>query len=171
MKLRFSCFLLFLLSAATICNAQKVRTPAPVLPPTWSQLLPASERFQLVMNDEAVLDKETGLVWERTPSSRDSWPNGDPEKSAYCANLAVGGRKGWRLPGTAELASLIDPSQTIPPMLPAGHPFQNVHSDVYAVAFTYSGVWISMPVSLETGDINYSHTPVYCWCVRGGNTK
>ena len=35
------------------------------IPPTWSQILPASERFVLVMGDEAVLDKETGLVWAK----------------------------------------------------------------------------------------------------------
>ncbi len=35
------------------------------LPRAWSQILPPSERFVLVMNDQAVLDKETGLVWSR----------------------------------------------------------------------------------------------------------
>ena len=37
------------------------------IPPVWSQILPASERFELVLDGKAVLDKETGLVWERTP--------------------------------------------------------------------------------------------------------
>lgn len=32
------------------------------IPPTWDQVLPASERFKLVMGGAAVLDKETGLV-------------------------------------------------------------------------------------------------------------
>ena len=32
-------------------------------PPSWYQILSADKRFVLVMNDEAVLDKETGLVW------------------------------------------------------------------------------------------------------------
>jgi hypothetical protein len=36
--------------------------------PTWHQLLPPADRFVLVMGDEAVLDRETGLVWERTPT-------------------------------------------------------------------------------------------------------
>jgi len=35
------------------------------IPPVWSQNLPASERFVLVLNDYRVLDKETGLVWHR----------------------------------------------------------------------------------------------------------
>jgi hypothetical protein len=33
------------------------------IPPTWSQKLPAAQRFQRVLDAEAVLDKETGLVW------------------------------------------------------------------------------------------------------------
>ncbi len=39
------------------------------IPPTWSQVLPAAARFQVItaMNSNAVLDKETGLVWTRAP--------------------------------------------------------------------------------------------------------
>lgn len=172
MKLRFSFFLVFLLLTLTICSAQKGKTPQPqpVLPPVWSQMLPASERFVLVLNEEAVLDKETGLVWERSPSSNTSWPGLHADMSAHCANLAVGGRKGWRLPGTAELASLIDPSQTNPPMLPTGHPFKNVQLGVYAVAYGGSSTG-GQPVSLATGVVNYSQDPVYCWCVRSSNTS
>ena len=35
------------------------------IPPTWSIKLPAAERFVILadFNNEAVLDKETGLVW------------------------------------------------------------------------------------------------------------
>ena len=33
----------------------------------WSQILPAATRFQLVMGGAAVLDRETGLVWEQSP--------------------------------------------------------------------------------------------------------
>ena len=39
------------------------------IPPTWSQKLPAAQRFELVLDGAAVLDKETGLVWEQSPST------------------------------------------------------------------------------------------------------
>ena len=33
------------------------------IPPNWSKKIPGPERFTVVMDGEAVLDKETGLVW------------------------------------------------------------------------------------------------------------
>ena len=44
----------------------------------------------------------------------------------YCANKAVGGRKGWRLASFYELLSLVDPTAPGSPFLPVGHPFIDV---------------------------------------------
>jgi hypothetical protein len=39
--------------------------------PSWDQTLPSSTRFIVLsnMNSAAVLDRETGLVWEQSPST------------------------------------------------------------------------------------------------------
>ena len=98
------------------------------IPPTWSQTLPASGRFKLVLNNEAVLDKETGLVWQRSP---DSFVQ--EERFFHCYNKTIGNRKGWRIPTIEEMTSLIDPTETNP-ALPSGHPFTNVYNGDYQTA-------------------------------------
>ena len=141
------------------------------IPPTWSQTLPASERFVLVLNDEAVLDKETGLVWARDANiangTKHWW-----HAVAYCRNLVIGNRKGWRLPTVEELSSLVDPTQS-GPALPSGHPFENVRSLYY---------WSSTTSEADTGrawDVDMfdggvatygkSYSDGYVWPVHGGS--
>lgn len=96
---------------------------------SWDQTLPASTRVLVLtnMNSEAVLDRETGIVWERTTDKIGHFGTAHND----CNSMAKGGRKGWRVPSLQEFASLIDP--TVPargPTLPAGHPFQ-VQAGVY----------------------------------------
>lgn len=136
--------------------------------PTWHQLLPAAERFQLVMNDEAVLDKETGLVWERTGSSEEmDWY----EAIDYCYGRTTGGRKGWRLPTMEELSSLVDPSEE-DPALPEGHPFLGDHVSSYCWSSTTntlntSNAWfVYFYVGSDNG--NYKSNYYYVRAVRGG---
>ena len=147
---------------------------APAYVPTaWSQILPSSERFVLVMNNEAVLDKETGLVWERTPDTTiRTWF--DAVHYAYLK--LVGGRYGWRLPTVEEFASLIDPIQSNP-SLPSGHPFINVQSDGYWSSTTgvggtstvsTTGAWV-VPFGTNGVFDNEKSDSHYVWCVRGGH--
>jgi len=93
--------------------------------------MPAAERFVLLsdFNNEAVLDKTTGLVWERSPQpSTVTWN----EARTICVKKTVGGQKGWRLPSPADLRSLVGPFVDAPgPNLPPGHPFLNVQSSSY----------------------------------------
>jgi hypothetical protein len=67
----------------------------------WDQGLPAAQRFVILaaFNNDAVLDKNTGLVWEKAPSltSTESWF----DARLTCANKNVGNQKGWRLPSMA----------------------------------------------------------------------
>jgi hypothetical protein len=136
--------------------------------PSWDQTLPASTRFIVLsnFNGEAVLDRETGLVWERSPSTiQRNWLNAQDS----CPSREVGGRLGWRLPTVQELASLADRTQS-DPTLPAGHPF-DVQSSFYWSATpsaAHSGdAWV---VYFGDGDV-FTSSPantLYVWCVRGG---
>ena len=146
-------------------------------PPSWDDQINNPSRFQELeeFGDAAVLDKEAGLVWDESPSTDTlTWF----DAQARCINLLVGAgvssaRGGWRLPTVQELKSLVDPAGIggPGPVLPPGHPFDNVQSDDYWTATTsalftdrawtvtfFNGVAIFAP---KTSMANF-------WCVRGG---
>jgi hypothetical protein len=138
--------------------------------PTWHQILPAADRFKLVMNSNAaVLDKETGLVWEKSPStSTFIWRFAQLQ----CHTLTLGSRKGWRLPTIQELGSLVDPIQSNP-ALPAGHPFTALQlNGFYWSATTVADVAnTALAMELSVGNIAgsaMSTSQGFAWCVRGG---
>jgi hypothetical protein len=73
--------------------------------PSWDQTLPVATRFVVLsnFNSQAVLDRETGLVWQRGISpSTFNWA----DAQTVCLSSFVGSRGGWRLPTFAELLSL-----------------------------------------------------------------
>jgi hypothetical protein len=138
--------------------------------PSWDQTMPASTRFIVLsnFNNEAVLDRETGLVWEQSPStSLPDWVNA----SIHCLRLNKGGRQSWRLPTIQDLQSLIDPTQSNP-ALPSGHPFTNVQSSDYWSATTLASAstfaWAVLFNNGGVGDDNKSAETHFAWCVRGG---
>jgi hypothetical protein len=102
------------------CVAQTIANGPYYATPSWDQTLPASTRFIVLsnFNSDAVLDRETGLVWERALGSS----SGDGP-SVTCARTKAGGRAGWRAPTISELGTLFDPLATSVPPLPTGHPF------------------------------------------------
>ena len=119
----------FRLIAACICtlvgtavSAQTAVNGPYYATPSWDQTLPSTTRFLVLANynGEAVLDRETGLVWERTPSDQPSVYNTAFEG---CTTARLGNRYGWRLPTIAEIGSLLDSTDDSRPLLPAGHPF------------------------------------------------
>jgi hypothetical protein len=144
------------------------------IPPTWSQKLQcdttACPRFELIMDGAAVLDKETGLVWEKS-----AWRTTPLWNAAIslCSDLVLGGRKGWRLPTVEELTSLVDPTQDFP-ALPNGHPFVDVYEGSYWSATTDAhnasdarSVFMGGNGNVGSGvkDGPFSRG---VWCVRGG---
>jgi len=139
---------------------------------SWSAALPASERFVVLaaFNNESVLDKNTGLVWERTPQhDTRSWPSAQYE----CLNARTGGQMGWRMPSISELTSLMDPSRTNP-ALPADAPF-----DIGGQAFFWTATRrafftdLAWGVNIRDGfvdDYEFSLN-ASTWCVRGGTNS
>ena len=142
--------------------------------PAWDQKLSCSTaancaRFIVLTdwNNEAVLDRETGLVWEQSPSTlTQNWNF----QSQQCITSRTGGKTGWRLPTIQDLMSLFDVTSN---SLPAGHPFSNVQlatqywsatsfaSDgTFAYAVVFNGGLVSGPNKLLN---SLPH-----WCVRGG---
>jgi Protein of unknown function (DUF1566) len=130
-------------------------------------------RFQILeeYRGEAVLDTETHLIWERTPSSSETaWANA----SLRCALSSTGGRLGWRLPSFFELMTLVEPpppAAATKPSLPTGHPFRGVRADPY---WTTSSQDIepanAYAVDFLRGDVAIQRKtrPHAWWCVRGG---
>jgi Protein of unknown function (DUF1566) len=138
--------------------------------PSWDQTLPVNTRFIVLANmgNEAVLDRETGLVWERVPRGPSSnWS----DASGYCVNLSKGGRQGWRLPTIQELSSIIDPTRS--PSVPSGAPllpFQSFYWSATTKADDTSRAWFGLFSSGIVADEAKSRNDgVFIpWCVRGG---
>jgi Protein of unknown function (DUF1566) len=137
--------------------------------PSWDQTLPSATRFIVLsnFNSQAVLDRETGLVWERSPqTAAETWSSA----RFTCANRTIGNRKGWRLPSIPELKSLIDPTQNNP-ALPPAHPFTNIALAGYWSASTNAqSPLAAWNASLDIGDVTFTTKTgtLQVWCVRGG---
>lgn len=136
----------------------------------WQAAHPAKNRFEVLpsFDNAAVLDKETGLIWELAP---DPLPVTWNEARAVCGQRVIGGQRGWRLPSPAEMRSLVGPAIDAPgPNIPPGHPFQNVVQTSY---------WTVVPEANQPPSARYldaflgnvlSFVRIYTfpvWCVRG----
>jgi hypothetical protein len=140
--------------------------------PAWDQSLPVLTQFLVLTdwNNDAVLDKETGLVWERAPFIPTmTWS----AARLFCANRATGTRKGWRLPFPFELQSLTTGTEypSTPPTLPLGSPFLGVQPAGYWSATTFAvhptGAWL---IELFGSNIIVDNKTAthHAWCVRSG---
>ncbi|MBX3330776.1 MAG: DUF1566 domain-containing protein [Nitrospira sp.] len=136
----------------------------------WQQAHPASERFVILpdFNNHAVLDKDTSLIWELSPTPTAVTWN---EARSTCVTRTTGGQKGWRLPAPAEMRSLVGPAVDSPiPNIPPGHPFVNIQPTAY---------WTVVPEANQPSYARYvdaflgnvlSFIKIYTypvWCVRG----
>lgn len=175
---------LAVLGLRTVASAQ---TPAPgpyYALPAWDQTLDAKTRFTILSNfaSAAVLDRETGLVWEKQPASGKMYWQ---DALNHCNGLAIGNRMGWRLPSLQELASLFDAGSK---SIPTGSPF------TVSVGYYWSATRWTSPVTttekyavyrlfnFANGDATKTYAgaaaqngsgginAILAWCVRGGSS-
>ncbi len=169
-----------LASAQTTANGPYYATPS------WDQTLAANVRFVVLsnLNNDAVLDRETGLVWQRAAGSTAvTWF----EAQSICISASAGTRMGFRIPTIQELFSLVDLGVSGPPFLPA-NPFTNVQwsadggSGNYWSATSLQKYWRGTRPDCDNGScawvMNFGqpgYGPVskdlanggLVWCVRG----
>ena len=131
----------------------------------WDTNNPSASRFTTAFTG-AVLDKNTGLVWEQAPDAGvRSWFS----STSYCVQKTVGGTVGWRLPSVVELNSVRDPSLPAP-FVPASV-FTGVQSADYWSASTLAGLpALAWFVNFDGGVVFSTNkaSSVLAWCVRGG---
>jgi len=150
--------------------------------PSWDQQIPAAQRFIILSNwvdknfpsgGAAVLDRETGLVWERQPpraNANVSWATA----FELCKLSTTGGLSAWRLPAWEELASLsvIDPVNENN-NLPDGNPFVGVVGPSFWTATTVEDntaeayIFLFGPNSEGVSAQSKSGNNAAVWCVRG----
>ena len=83
---------------------------------------------------ETVRDVATGLTWQRAvPSGQFKFD----AARAYCAQLALSGKKGWRVPTLTELLTLID-ERAGSPMIDRGA-FPNTPGEQFWTSTNFSG--------------------------------
>jgi hypothetical protein len=159
-------------TADTPAGAQGVPTELSGATQNRNKDLSAAQRFVILptFTNDAVLDKATGLVWERSPQTTSArWIEG----RRICIEKHVGGQKGWRLPSLEELSGLVDSSVAPPGLaLPPGHPFLAIRSAVYWSSTRPGedpkGAWgVHFGLGGGATFINWAHS-VQVWCVREG---
>ena len=129
----------------------------------WGRKITASERFVVLsqFNNEAVLDKETQLVWQRIYTLPVTWF----EAYYVCTRAQTGGRGGWRLPTLSEIGSLMTPgTQAMPSVFSIPNNYYwtaTEHPDADTVAMAIQSPAGQM-VSLPSKSASYPF-----FCVRG----
>lgn len=182
--------LLSLSLAAVAPHAQTVANGPYYATPSWDQTIPTATRFVVLsnFNSDAVLDRETGLVWHRRlvqPNTTGGRTGDFDQQLNECLGSRVGGRAGWRMPYLSELSSLFDVTSTTYPGLPIGHPFTGFGSEssIFIWTATPGGPGFSghrvvgfgqaiseflPPTSVFGGARSFDRDPRPVLCVRGG---
>jgi hypothetical protein len=139
----------------------------------WDKNLPSASRFTVLkeFGDAAVLDNNTGLVWEQAPDAitNRNWAS----STRYCVSKLVGGTVGWRLPSVIELKSLQDPTLVAPFVPSVFSGIQTVDADYWsatALADNPDAAWgVDFAGGSSMGAVfnNSTANELHAWCVRG----
>jgi hypothetical protein len=164
-----------LLCLSLLMSTAYAQTAQPI--PAWDHVIAGAARFEVLRDfgNDAVLDHETGLVWERAPDTSATYPY--YLAAQYCLNLSLGGRKGWRVPSIFELSTLLDTTIAPPaPLLPAGHPFRNVSKFLWFWSSTHDTNVMPLQWGLNTMNgtvLMYFPTTagMHAWCVRAPSAE
>jgi hypothetical protein len=132
----------------------------------WGRKFATSERFVVLaqFNNEAVIDKETQLVWMKTSRVANHY------STAYllCIMADTGGRHGWRLPTAPEMASLMATAATSMPSvfaIPSGRYWtSSEHPQAHQYNYQYA-MTIQAPDGAMSTEVKTELRPFVC--VRG----
>ena len=125
-------------------------------------------RFMVIgeNNNKAVRDKNTGLIWEQSPTlDMSNWEMAQRR----CSSSHAGGGTDWRVPTVQELRTLVEPS-SIDVKLPADHPFANVEPSIYwsSTERRENKAYASFVNFSSGGSATLEkYMPSFVWCVRG----
>jgi len=167
--------------------AGAINAPGPYYPnPAWDEQLACAtsgncQRFIVLSNwvdtdhpsgGAAVLDRETGLVWEQSPDVSATGLRSWELAHVVCTQKIVGNRLGWRLPTIQELASLVDVAGGHADHLPPGHPFSVGNGAAFFWSSTQAATdpasaW-ELPLVNGIPGVTGKASPINVWCVRGG---
>jgi hypothetical protein len=154
---------------------------------SWSRQLSGtggcnSARYKCVMptaaqpTGDAILDRETGLVWQRAAGSVEYFYFSAVD---ICATALTGDRYGWRLPTHAELrTTLFSPPAGVPPGMPI-LPGGVADREYWTASLTTFGtepeeqLWVYV-VDYDEHEANAQRidldlTTNGVWCVRGAD--
>jgi uncharacterized protein DUF1566 len=148
---------------------------------SWGHITDSTVRFQVLsnFNNQAVLDRDTGLIWEQCPAVPANNELTIVPAVIGCYNRSTGGVKGWRLPTTEELMSL-----AVGNALPMGAPFctylpvANSSNNTFFWTSTQDPADPTKHIGVLTPDggesvVSQIPTPIAAmpsvWCVRGGS--
>jgi hypothetical protein len=124
--------------------------------------LAAAPADRYTVSADTVLDRETGLTWQRA-TAPGTYTRADA--NSYCTGLTLAGG-GWRLPGVRELQTLVDVRTWNPSIDTTAFP--GTASGAYLSsspgAFYATNVWV---VFFDSGITNYPQSLTnYVRCVR-----